>query len=116
MKSERKSERKKGRKRGRDRRERERERRERGDRERGRETLSLPLVTKRTNTSFPPPPSSSYNRIVKWLRTVIGMVGQEPILFRDTIANNIRYGKPGATDEEIRAVCQQVGRDVKWVD
>jgi ATP-binding cassette subfamily B protein len=32
----------------------------------------------------------------------IGVVTQEPYLFHDTIANNIRYAKPDATDEEIR--------------
>lgn len=32
----------------------------------------------------------------------IALVDQETILFHDTVANNIRYGKPGATDEEIR--------------
>ena len=32
----------------------------------------------------------------------VGVVTQEPYLFHDTIANNIRYAKPQATDEEIR--------------
>ena len=31
----------------------------------------------------------------------IALVDQETILFHDTVANNIRFGKPGATDEEI---------------
>jgi len=31
----------------------------------------------------------------------IALVDQETVLFHDTVANNIRYGKPGATDEEI---------------
>ena len=34
--------------------------------------------------------------------TAVGVVTQEPYLFHDTIANNIRYAKPEATDEEIR--------------
>ncbi len=34
-------------------------------------------------------------------RSQIGIVLQEPLLFRDTIANNIAYGKPDATMEEI---------------
>ncbi|CAK4987596.1 unnamed protein product [Aphanomyces euteiches] len=38
---------------------------------------------------------------VKWLRDQIGLVGQEPCLFSDTIADNIRRGKPGATNEEV---------------
>ncbi len=36
------------------------------------------------------------------LRAKIGFVPQRAILFSGTIAENIRYGKPDATDEEIR--------------
>ncbi len=36
------------------------------------------------------------------VRSQMSIVTQEPILFNDTIANNIRLGKPGATDEEVR--------------
>ncbi|XP_054153069.1 mitochondrial potassium channel ATP-binding subunit-like [Oppia nitens] len=37
-----------------------------------------------------------------WLRqTVIGFINQEPILFGTTIMENIRFGKPDATDEEV---------------
>lgn len=36
-----------------------------------------------------------------WLRSKIGVVGQEPVLFATTITENIRYGKPSATQEEI---------------
>jgi ATP-binding cassette subfamily B protein len=32
----------------------------------------------------------------------VGVVTQEPYLFHDTIANNIRYARPEATDDEIR--------------
>jgi ABC-type multidrug transport system fused ATPase/permease subunit len=38
---------------------------------------------------------------VKSLRSQIGLVGQEPILFIGTIAENIRYGKPNATMDEV---------------
>jgi len=38
------------------------------------------------------------------LRERIGIVSQEIFLFDDTILNNIRYGKPEATDEEVYAV------------
>jgi ATP-binding cassette subfamily B protein len=38
---------------------------------------------------------------VKWLRRQTGMVLQEPYLFHGTIADNIRYGKPDATEAEI---------------
>uniref|UniRef100_A0A914XUS2 Mitochondrial potassium channel ATP-binding subunit n=1 Tax=Panagrolaimus superbus TaxID=310955 RepID=A0A914XUS2_9BILA len=38
-----------------------------------------------------------------WLRrNVIGIISQEPVLFATTIEENIRYGKPDATDEEVR--------------
>jgi ABC-type transport system involved in Fe-S cluster assembly fused permease/ATPase subunit len=35
------------------------------------------------------------------LRAAIGMVPQDTVLFNDTIHYNIRYGRPGATDEEV---------------
>ncbi len=37
------------------------------------------------------------------LRAQIAIVPQEPTLFGDSIAENIRYGRLGATDEEVRA-------------
>ena len=36
------------------------------------------------------------------LAQAVGVVTQEPYLFHDTIANNIRYAKPDATEEQIR--------------
>eukprot|EP00252_Welwitschia_mirabilis_P024843 TRINITY_DN7531_c0_g2_i1.p1 TRINITY_DN7531_c0_g2~~TRINITY_DN7531_c0_g2_i1.p1 ORF type:complete len:301 (+),score=64.83 TRINITY_DN7531_c0_g2_i1:85-903(+) len=38
---------------------------------------------------------------LKWLRTQIGLVSQEPALFATTIKENILYGKEGATMSEI---------------
>uniref|UniRef100_A0A3Q2C9A1 ATP-binding cassette, sub-family B (MDR/TAP), member 11a n=1 Tax=Cyprinodon variegatus TaxID=28743 RepID=A0A3Q2C9A1_CYPVA len=38
---------------------------------------------------------------IQWLRSLIGIVEQEPVLFATTIAENIRYGRPGVTMEEI---------------
>ncbi len=38
---------------------------------------------------------------VKWLRSQIGVVKQEAVLFNTTIAGNIRYGQLDATKEEI---------------
>jgi subfamily B ATP-binding cassette protein MsbA len=35
------------------------------------------------------------------VRSLMSIVTQEPILFNDSIANNIRLGKPDATDEDI---------------
>ncbi|MBW2305855.1 MAG: ABC transporter ATP-binding protein [Deltaproteobacteria bacterium] len=40
------------------------------------------------------------------LRRKFGIVTQETILFNDTLAFNIAYGKPGATQEEIRAAAE----------
>ena len=37
----------------------------------------------------------------QYLRSSIGVVSQEPTLFAMTIADNIRYGKPHATEKEI---------------
>lgn len=37
-----------------------------------------------------------------WLRKrALGLISQEPILFGTSVIENIRYGKPGATDEEV---------------
>ncbi|NWI20704.1 ABCBB protein, partial [Crypturellus soui] len=38
---------------------------------------------------------------IQWLRSQIGIVEQEPVLFATTIAENIRYGRDEATMEEI---------------
>jgi len=38
---------------------------------------------------------------VRWLRQQIGLVSQEPTLFDTSILENVRFGKPGATDEEV---------------
>lgn len=38
------------------------------------------------------------------LRGVIGIVPQDTVLFNDTLEYNIRYGRPDASDEEVRAV------------
>nr|ALU63321.1 ATP-binding cassette sub-family B member 11b [Oryzias melastigma] len=38
---------------------------------------------------------------IQWLRSLIGIVEQEPVLFATTIAENIRYGRAGVTMEDI---------------
>lgn len=45
------------------------------------------------------------------LRSAIGMVPQDTVLFNDTIGYNIEYGRPGASDEDVRAAAAmaQVG-------
>ena len=40
------------------------------------------------------------------LRSAIGMVPQDTVLFNDTIRYNIEYGRPGATREEIEAAAR----------
>jgi len=41
------------------------------------------------------------------LRKRVGMVTQETLLFNDTVANNIRYGAPGASQEQVEAAARQ---------
>jgi ATP-binding cassette subfamily B protein len=36
------------------------------------------------------------------LRKHIALVAQDPVIFSGTIADNIRYGRPGASDEDVR--------------
>lgn len=57
---------------------------------------------------------------VRWLRSQIGLVGQEPILFSTSIRNNVAYGLCGtayehASDEEkfplIQAACAKANAD-----
>ena len=44
---------------------------------------------------------------IKWLRSQIGVVGQEPVLFGTTIAANIRYGKKGISDADIERAAKE---------
>ena len=39
---------------------------------------------------------------VAWLRSHIGVVSQEPVLFTGSIEDNIRFAKQDATDEEVQ--------------
>ena len=41
------------------------------------------------------------------LRRAIGIVQQDVFLFADTIRENIRYGRPGASDEEVEAAARR---------
>lgn len=40
------------------------------------------------------------------LRKKIGLVPQKGLLFSGTVASNLRYGKEGATEEEMRSACE----------
>ncbi|XP_024082049.1 ATP-binding cassette sub-family B member 8, mitochondrial isoform X2 [Cimex lectularius] len=47
-----------------------------------------------------------------WLRgELIGIINQEPVLFATTIKENIRYGKPDATDEEVYEAARLANAD-----
>ena len=43
------------------------------------------------------------------LRSQLGIVPQESFLFSGTIRDNIAFGRPGATDEDVTAAAQAVG-------
>ncbi|CAJ0932744.1 unnamed protein product, partial [Mesorhabditis belari] len=48
----------------------------------------------------------------EWLRSkVIGLISQEPVLFHTSILENIRYGRPEATDEEVREAARLANAD-----
>ena len=49
---------------------------------------------------------SIYNATIESLRNEISMVSQETTLFDDTIKNNIKYGRPEASDEEVFKVAK----------
>lgn len=46
------------------------------------------------------------NYKIRDLRGLFGVVNQEPILFNDTFFNNIAFGKPDATIEEVEAAAR----------
>lgn len=48
---------------------------------------------------------------LKELRSRFGMVFQDGWIFEDTVMENIRYGKPEASEEEIRRAAEAVGAD-----
>ena len=43
------------------------------------------------------------------LRAQLGIVSQVPFLFNGTVAENIRYGRPEASDDDIERIAQEVG-------
>jgi ABC-type multidrug transport system fused ATPase/permease subunit len=45
----------------------------------------------------------------------LGIVPQTPFLFSGTVADNIRYAKPDASDEEVERIAQQIGWG-DWID
>ncbi|QUL98754.1 MAG: ABC transporter ATP-binding protein [Candidatus Fermentithermobacillus carboniphilus] len=49
------------------------------------------------------------------LRAMIGFVPQKAVLFSGTVSENIRYGKPDATDEEVRTAAK-IAQAEQFVD
>lgn len=45
----------------------------------------------------------------------LGIVPQIPFLFSGTVANNIRYARPDATDEEVASVASRIGNG-DWIE
>ncbi len=43
-------------------------------------------------------------------RRRIGLVPQEPFLFSGTVRDNIRYGRPGATDDQVREAALRISQ------
>jgi ATP-binding cassette subfamily B protein len=43
-------------------------------------------------------------------RRRIGLVPQEPFLFSGTVRDNIRYGRPGATDDQVREAAVRISQ------
>lgn len=52
---------------------------------------------------------------LKSYRSRLGLVPQSPFLFSGTIMENIRYARPGATDEEIEQLANSIGGG-DWLD
>ncbi|MCX6047454.1 MAG: ABC transporter ATP-binding protein [Chloroflexi bacterium] len=48
-------------------------------------------------------------------RRQLGLVPQVPFLFSGNVADNIRYGRPGASDGDVAAAANQLG-DGSWLD
>jgi ATP-binding cassette, subfamily B, bacterial len=48
-------------------------------------------------------------------RRQLGIVSQVPFLFAGTVAENIRYGRPEATDAEIEDMARRIG-DGEWLE
>ena len=46
-----------------------------------------------------------------WYRQTLGIVPQEGFLFSATVADNIRFGRPDASDDDVHAAARAVGAD-----
>ena len=59
---------------------------------------------------------SIQNYLQKDIRDIMGVVPQQPFLFSETIAHNIRFGKPDATEQEIEKAAKQAAVHDNIVD
>ena len=41
---------------------------------------------------------------LQWMRSKLGLVGQEPVMFKATIMENIKYGNPNATMTQVKSL------------
>lgn len=48
---------------------------------------------------------------VEWLRSTIGIVSQEPIVFSGSIEDNLRMGKEDLTVEEMETACRMANAE-----
>jgi ABC-type multidrug transport system fused ATPase/permease subunit len=44
---------------------------------------------------------------VNWWREQIGLVSQEPVLFAASVVDNVKFGKPSASDAEVEDACRR---------
>jgi ATP-binding cassette subfamily B protein len=52
---------------------------------------------------------------IKQYRRQLGIVSQSPFLFSDTVFENIRYGAPNATEDEVLSIANKIGNG-DWLD
>lgn len=52
---------------------------------------------------------------LKQYRSSLGVVPQQPFLFRGTVLENVQYGNQNATIEEVLAIAQSIGNG-EWLD
>ena len=58
----------------------------------------------------------AYDKLdASWLRRQIGVVSQEPMLFAASVAENIRFGNPSASESELRAAAESANC-VEFID
>lgn len=49
--------------------------------------------------------------VLSSLNRHLGFVPQDPVIFHDTLAANVRYGRPDATDEDVAEACRVCALD-----